>query len=91
MKSANQKRQHVLVIPGGLLATSADADSGCSATSYEVDGDFAQDGQVASCRSIPDAAVILAERDIQDSMKPIFNRLVTADHLNQPRGLIAAA
>ena len=64
MKSACQKSQHVFVIPGGLLATSADADSGCSATSYEVDGDFAQDGQVASCRSIPDAAVILAERDI---------------------------
>jgi len=37
MKSANQKRQHVLIIPGGLLATSADAASGCSATSYEVE------------------------------------------------------
>jgi hypothetical protein len=83
MKSANQKSQHVLVIPGGLLATSADADSGCSATSYEVDGDFAQDGQIASCRSIPDAAVILAERDIQDPMEPIFNRPVPADRLNQ--------
>ena len=30
MKSARQKSQHVLVIPGGLLAPSADADSGCS-------------------------------------------------------------
>jgi hypothetical protein len=91
MKSANQKRQHVLVIPGGLLATSADADSGCSIAINEVNGDLAQNSQVASCRAIPDAAVILAERDIQDPMEPIFNRLVTADRLNQPRGLIAAA
>jgi hypothetical protein len=28
MKSAHQKRQHVLVIPGGLLATSVHADPG---------------------------------------------------------------
>ena len=91
MKSANQKRQHVLVIPGGLLATGPHADPGGSVPAHEVDGDFAQDGQIASCRSIPDAAVILAERDIQDPMEPIFNRLVTADRLNQPRGLIAAA
>jgi len=51
MKSACQKSQHVLVIPGGLLATSADADPGCSVT---------------------DAAVILAERDIQDPMETVF-------------------
>jgi hypothetical protein len=51
MKSACQKSQHVLVIPGGLLATSADADPECSVT---------------------DAAVILAERDIQDPMETVF-------------------
>jgi hypothetical protein len=44
MKSSNQKRQHVLIIPGGLLASSPDADSRCSVATYEVDGDLAQDG-----------------------------------------------
>ena len=66
MESSNQKREHIIIVPGGLLATRADADSGCSIATNEVDGDLAQDGQIASCRSIPDAAVILAERDIQD-------------------------
>jgi hypothetical protein len=47
MKSARQKRQHVLVIPGG-----PHTDPGCSVATYEVDGDLAQDSQVASCRSI---------------------------------------
>ncbi len=73
MKSARQKRQHIFIIPGGLLAAAPHADPGCSATTYEVDGDLAQDGQVASCRPIPDAAVILPEGDIQDPMEPIFD------------------
>jgi hypothetical protein len=91
MKSARQKRQHVLVVPGGLLATSPHADSGCSVPPYEVDGDLAQDGHITSCRAILDPAVILSEGDIADPMEPIFNRPVTADRLNQHRGIIAAA
>jgi hypothetical protein len=71
MKSACQKRHHVLVIPGGLLATSPHTDPGCSAAAHEIECDLAQDSQIASCCSIPDAAVILAERDIQDPMEPI--------------------
>jgi hypothetical protein len=73
MKSASQKSEHVIIVPGGLLATGPHADPGCSVPSHEVDGDLAQNGQVASCRAIPDAAVILAEGDIQDPMEPIFN------------------
>ena len=61
MKSAHQKRHHVLVIPGGLLATGPHADPGCSVPAHEVDGDLAQDGQIASCRAILDPAVILSE------------------------------
>src|SRR3954465_1673130 len=30
MKSSSQKREHVIIVPGGLLATSADADAGGS-------------------------------------------------------------
>ena len=47
MKSAGQKSEHVLVIPGGLLATRPHADPGCSVPAHEVDGDLAQDSQVA--------------------------------------------
>src|SRR5215203_5856624 len=49
MKSSSQERQHVLIIPGSLLATRPHADLGCSAVTDEVDGDLAQDSQVASC------------------------------------------
>src|SRR5215218_126578 len=74
-----------------LLATRPHADLGCSAVTYEVDGDLAQDGQVASCRPIPDAAVILPEGDIQDPMEPIFDGPMPADCLGQDLGIIAAA
>src|SRR3982751_1467714 len=72
MKSASQKSEHVIIVPGGLLATRPHADPGCSVPPHEVDGDLAQDGQVARCRAIPDAAVILAEGDIEDPMESIF-------------------
>src|SRR3954465_14532606 len=91
MTSASQKSEHVIIVPGGLLATRPHADPGCSVPPHEVDGDLAQDGQVASCRAIPDAAVILAEGDIEDPMEPIFNRPVPADRLDQHRGVITAA
>jgi hypothetical protein len=42
-------------------------------------------------RAILDPAVILSEGDIEDPMEPIFNRPVTADRLNQHRGIIVAA
>src|SRR3954463_2149792 len=87
MKSARQKRQHVLIIPGGLLATGAHADPGCSVTTHEVDSNLAQDGQVASRRPVPGAAVILAERDIQHPMETIFYSPMTADRLDQHLGL----
>src|SRR3954452_20114829 len=91
MKSASQKSEHVIIVPGGLLATRPHADPGCSVPPHEVDGDLAQDGQVASCRALPDAAVILAEGAIEDPMEPIFNRPVPADRLDPHRAAIPAA
>ena len=54
-----------------------------------MDGDLAQDGQVAGCRPIPDAAVILPEGDIEDPMEPIFDGPMPADRLNQHPGSTA--
>jgi hypothetical protein len=59
------------------------------ATAHEVDGDFAQDGQIAGRRPIPDTAVILPEGDIEDPMEPIFGvsrslRGMTLKASNQP-------
>jgi transposase len=91
MKSARQKRQHVLIIPGGMLATRAHADSGCSVTTHEVDSDLAQDGQITGRRSVPDAAVILPEGDIQHPMEPVFYGPMPSDRLNQHCRIITAA
>jgi len=74
MKSASQKREHVIIVPGGLLAPRPHADPGCSIPPHEVNGDLAQNGQVARCRAIPNAAVILAKGDIQDPMEPVVSR-----------------
>jgi hypothetical protein len=96
MKSSSQKRQHVLIIPGSLLATSAHAGPGCSIATYEVDCDLAQDGQVARGNPVTDAAVILTERDIQNPMEPGATH--EKSHENQavhvgviPSGLFAPA
>jgi hypothetical protein len=91
MNSAGQKSEHVLVIPGGLLATRPHADPGCSAPAHEVDGDLAQDGQIAGRRLVPDAAVILLERDIQHPMERVFYGPMPADRLNQHCRIITAA
>src|SRR5215210_9384296 len=91
MNSSSQERQHVLIIPGSLLATRPHADLGCSAVTDEVDGELAQDSQVARSRPIPDAAVILTEGDIQDPMEPILYGPMPADCLDQDLGAIAAA
>src|SRR4051795_2425088 len=91
MKLSSQQGQHVRIIPGSLLATRPHADLGCSAVTNEVDGDLAQDSQVARCRPIPDAAVILPEGDIQDPMEPIFYGPMPADCLDQDLGVITAA
>src|SRR3954463_4974830 len=91
MKSAGQKSEHVLVIPGGLLATGPHADPGGSVPPHEVDGDFAQDGQIAGRGPAPDAAVVLPERDIEDPMEPIFYGPMPADRLNQHLGVITTA
>src|SRR3954469_13678594 len=91
MKSSSQQSEHVLIVPGGLLATGPHADPGCSATAHEVDGDFAQNGQIAGRRPVPDAAVVLPERDIEDPMEPIFYGPMPADRLNQHLGAITTA
>src|SRR3954453_22151649 len=91
MKSSSQKSEHVIIVPGGLLATRPHADPGCSVPAHEVDGDLAQDSQVAGRRPIPNAAVILPECDIQHPMEPVFYGPMSADCLNQHRGIIAAA
>jgi Phosphatidylethanolamine-binding protein len=91
MKSSSQKREHVIIVPGGLLAPRPHTDPGCSVPAHEVNGDLAQNGQVASCRAIPDAAVILAEGDIQHPMEPIFYGPMSADRLNQHCRIITAA
>ena len=72
MKSARQKSQHVLVIPGGLLAPGPHADSGCSVTTHGVDRDLVRDGQIARGDPVPDAAVTPTECDIQ--MATVFYR-----------------
>ena len=85
------EEKHIIISPGGLLATGPHADLRCSIATNEVDGDLAQDGQIASCRSIPDPAVILAERDIKDPMEPIFNRPMTTASPDEYLGVITAA
>jgi hypothetical protein len=46
MKSSNQEREHIIIVPGSLLAPGPHADPGCPIATNEIDGAFALDGQI---------------------------------------------
>jgi hypothetical protein len=81
MKPSSQKREHVIIVPGGLLATGPHADPRCSVPACEVDGDLAQHGQVARCRLITDAAVILPRDNLNG---PSIRQIPPAHFMRRP-------
>jgi hypothetical protein len=81
MKPSSQKSEYVIIVPGGLLVTGLYADPRCSVPTHEIDGDLAQDGQVASCRSITDAAVILPRENLNG---PSIRQIPPAHFMRRP-------
>src|SRR4051812_25318086 len=78
---------HVGVVPRGLLALASQAGLAGVIGAGEVEGDPAQAGQVARGPALADAAVVLAEDDVQDPVQAVLDPPVVPDGPAEPDGI----
>src|SRR5689334_6181514 len=91
MSLASDDLEHVVVVPGRHFAPTASAGLATAISGDEVEGDFAQEGEVAGGGTIAHATVVLAEGDVEHPMQGVFDAPVPADGWGQAGGIIAAA
>src|ERR687894_3044092 len=91
MSLAGDDPEHVVVVPGGLLAPAAKAGLTAAVAGDEVEGDSAQKGEVAGGGAVAHPAVILAEGDVENAMQGVLDAPVPADGPDQDGGIVAAA
>src|SRR4029453_4253921 len=91
MSLAGDDPEHVVIVPGGLLAPTAKAGSAAAIAGDEGEGDSAQGGEVAGGGAVAHPAVILAEGDVENPMQGVLDAPVPADGPDQDGGIVAAA
>src|SRR3954451_23901588 len=91
MGLASDDPEHVVVVPGRHFAPTASTGSATAISGDEVEGDFAQEGEVAGGGAVAHATVVLAEGDVEHPMQGVFDAPVPADGLDQDGGIVAAA
>src|SRR5215213_10932297 len=91
MSLASDDPEHVVVVPGCHFAPTASAGLARAVSGDEVEGDLAQEGEVAGGGAVAHAAVILTESDVEHPMQGVFDAPVPADGWDQDGGIIAAA
>src|SRR5919202_4556656 len=91
MSLASDDLEHVIVAPGRHFAPTASAGLATAISGDEVEGDFAQEGEVAGGGAVAHPAVILTEGDVEHPMQGVLDAPVPADGSDQDGGIIAAA
>src|SRR5215208_2078344 len=91
MSLAGDDPEHVVVVPGGLLAPAAKAGLTAAVAGDQVEGDSAQKGEVTGGDAVAHPAVILTEGDVENPMQGVLDAPVPADGLDQDGGIVAAA
>src|ERR671916_584375 len=91
MSLAGDDAEHVIVVPGGLLAPAAKAGLTAAVAGDRVEGDSAQEGEVAGGGAVAHPAVILTEGDVENPMQGVLDAPVPADCPDQDGGIVAAA
>src|SRR3954469_11559403 len=89
MSLASDDLEHVIVVPGRHFAPTASAGSATAISGDEVEGDLAQEGEVAGGGAVAHAAVILTESDVEHPMQRVLDAPVPADGWDQDGGIIA--
>src|SRR5215212_6180412 len=91
MSLASDDPEHVIVVPGRHFTPTASAGSAAAVSSDEVEGDLAQEGEVAGSGAVAHATVVLAEGDVEDPVQRVLDAPVPADGFDQDGGIVAAA
>src|SRR5512144_795538 len=91
MSLASDDPEHVIVVPGRHFAPTTSAGLVTAVSGDEIEGDLAQEGQVAGSGAVAHATVILAEDDVEDPVQRVLDAPVPADGLDQDGRIVAAA
>src|SRR5919202_2107446 len=83
MSLASDDLEHVIVAPGRHFTPTASAGSAMAVSGDEVEGDLAQEGEVAGGGAVAHPAVILTEGDVEHPMQGVLDAPVPADGLEQ--------
>src|SRR4051812_10742000 len=89
MSLVSDDPEHVVVVPGRHFTPTASAGSAAAVSGDKVEGDLAQEGEVAGSGAVAHAAVVLAEGDVEHPMQCVLDAPVPADGLDQDGGIIA--
>src|SRR3954452_19591261 len=84
MSLASDDPEHVVVVPGRHFAATASAGSAAAVSGDKVEGDFAQEGEVAGDGTVAHATVVLAEGDVEHPMQ----RVRVEQHEDPPEGVV---
>jgi hypothetical protein len=71
---ASDDLEHVVVVPGRHFAPTASAGSVTAVSADEVEGDLAQQGEVAGGGAVAHPAVILTEGDVEHPMQGVLDQ-----------------
>src|SRR5690242_15487072 len=91
MNLAGDDPEHVVIVPGGLFAPAAQAGLTVAIGGNKVEGDFAEQGEVASGGAMAHPAVILTEGDVENPVQGVLDAPVPADGSRQNSGIVVAA
>jgi hypothetical protein len=69
MSLVSNDSEHVIVVPGCHFAPTASAGSATTVSGDKVEGDLAQEGEVASGGAAAHATVVLTEGDVEHPMQ----------------------
>ena len=84
---AGQDREEVGLVPAGLEALGLDPGLRRGVLVEEVEGDVAQDGEVLGGVAGPDAALVLAEGDVEHPVEAVLDAPVVADGAGEGVGV----
>src|SRR3712207_6449730 len=91
MSLASDDPEHAIVVPRRHFTPAAASGSAAAVSGDEVEGDLAQEGEVAGGGAVAHAAVVLAEGDVEDPVQRVLDAPVAADGPDQDGGNVAAA
>src|SRR3954465_13575896 len=90
MSLASDDLEHVIVVPGRHFAPTASAGLATAISGDEVEGDFAQEGEVAGGDLLAHATGVLAEGNVEHPRQGVFDAPLTADRADQDGGILSA-